>query len=431
MSLKLNERYPARFNNPSADYPQGSFKNRTTPTAKDGSYLEQDWANDKEGFFQSLLSSAGLSANGLVDKVGASQYLDAMLQMSQMQKGKSFTTGGTSTVLTLTPSPAIQAYTSSLRFSVTFSVSSGISPTLNISAKGAKLLKQYDPSGAKVDAQFVAGQISDVIYDGTDCILLDPLMVANFSHGQCRLAKSGATLKLSPLNGNRLLINGVVQTIPSAGVTLAPAGLAAPATMYVYAYMASGVMTLEASTTGHSTDAATGVEIKTGDATRTLVGMARTIVGPAFQDTAAQRFVISHFNRVDVSGAGIFLSTFSTASATYVELSSTVRCEFLTWGNEPVNAALSGSVTSLVSGTSLMYCGISFDGGAVSDGVAIASSTIANYTSPANPTAPPQFLAEGYHFVTVMGKTTNSQTISVLGAASSPDRGALFTSIRG
>ena len=47
MSLKLNERYPARFNNPTAGYPQGSFKNRTTPTAKDGSYLEKDWANDK------------------------------------------------------------------------------------------------------------------------------------------------------------------------------------------------------------------------------------------------------------------------------------------------------------------------------------------------------------------------------------------------
>jgi len=78
MSLKLNERYPARFNNPTAGYPQGSFKNRTTPTAKDGSYLEKDWANDKEGFFQSLLSAAGITANGAVDSVGASQYYSAL-----------------------------------------------------------------------------------------------------------------------------------------------------------------------------------------------------------------------------------------------------------------------------------------------------------------------------------------------------------------
>ncbi|WP_454864586.1 hypothetical protein [Pseudomonas rhizophila] len=78
MALKLNERYPGRFDNPSADYPQGSFKNRTTPTAKDGSYLEKDWANDKEGFFQSLLSESGIVADGDVDKVGASQYYDAL-----------------------------------------------------------------------------------------------------------------------------------------------------------------------------------------------------------------------------------------------------------------------------------------------------------------------------------------------------------------
>lgn len=81
MSLKLNERYPGRYNNPSAGYPQGSFKNRTSPIAKDGSYLEQDWANDKEGFFQSLLATAGIAPNGLVDKVGASQYHEALLQI--------------------------------------------------------------------------------------------------------------------------------------------------------------------------------------------------------------------------------------------------------------------------------------------------------------------------------------------------------------
>lgn len=78
MTLKLNERYPGRFNNPSSDYPQGSFKNRTAPGAKDGSYLEQDWANDKEGFFQSLLDGAGIPANGSVDRVGASQAYDAL-----------------------------------------------------------------------------------------------------------------------------------------------------------------------------------------------------------------------------------------------------------------------------------------------------------------------------------------------------------------
>lgn len=82
MALKLNERYPGRFDNPTEGYPQGSFKNRTTPTSKDGSYLEKDWANDCLGFLSSLLSAAGVSPNGSVDEVGASQYFDALQVLS-------------------------------------------------------------------------------------------------------------------------------------------------------------------------------------------------------------------------------------------------------------------------------------------------------------------------------------------------------------
>ena len=177
MSLKLNERYPGRFNNPSADYPGGSFQNRTTPDAKDGSYLEKDWANDKEGFFQSVLASAGAAPNGLVDKVGASQFFDCMLQLSQNQVAQAFTTAGTSTALTLTPVPAIPSYAAPQRFNVKFSVSSGLNPTLNVSAKGPKFLKQYDSSGAKVAAVFAANQVSDIFYDGTDWVLMDALPV--------------------------------------------------------------------------------------------------------------------------------------------------------------------------------------------------------------------------------------------------------------
>ena len=78
MALKRNERYPSRFENPSAAHPQGAFKNRTSPTSQDGSYLEADWANDWSGFFESLLSAGGISANGSVDAVGASQYFNAL-----------------------------------------------------------------------------------------------------------------------------------------------------------------------------------------------------------------------------------------------------------------------------------------------------------------------------------------------------------------
>lgn len=174
MSLKLNERYPGRFNNPSGSYPQGSFKNRTTPSAKDGSYLEQDWANDKEGFFQSILSAAGIEANGSADKVGASQVFDATRVLEQRQSGVYFPSTGTSSAQILTPTPALSAYAIGVRYSVAFNVSSGVNPTINVSARGAKSLKKYGASGSKVAAVWAAGQIGDIVFDGVDFVLLNP-----------------------------------------------------------------------------------------------------------------------------------------------------------------------------------------------------------------------------------------------------------------
>ncbi|RIY41937.1 gp53-like domain-containing protein [Neopusillimonas maritima] len=79
MALNLDERYPGRANGKTLSYPQGSFKNRTSPTAKDGTYLEQDWANDWAAFFQSLIKDAGITPNNAVDTVEASQYFDALI----------------------------------------------------------------------------------------------------------------------------------------------------------------------------------------------------------------------------------------------------------------------------------------------------------------------------------------------------------------
>ncbi|HYE89532.1 MAG TPA: hypothetical protein VEA38_00875 [Terriglobales bacterium] len=95
----------------------------------------------------------------------------------------------------------------------------------------------------------------------------------NLLHGQCYLSwVSASSIKLLPLNGNRLIINGTTQTIPAAGVSLSNSGLTTSTTYYLYAYMNGSTMTLEASTTAHATSSTDGVEIKSGDQTRTFVG---------------------------------------------------------------------------------------------------------------------------------------------------------------
>lgn len=91
MAMKLYERYPGRFSPATSAYPQGAFKNRSAPGAKDGSYLEKDWANDKEGFFGSLLRAAGITPNGDPDTALASQYFDAMKSLGLQQATESLT----------------------------------------------------------------------------------------------------------------------------------------------------------------------------------------------------------------------------------------------------------------------------------------------------------------------------------------------------
>lgn len=85
MAIDRSTRYPGRFDSPTTARPQGAFKNRSAPGAKDGSYLERDWANDWDGFFGSLLRSAGMTPDGTPDTALASQYFDALKTLGLRQ----------------------------------------------------------------------------------------------------------------------------------------------------------------------------------------------------------------------------------------------------------------------------------------------------------------------------------------------------------
>lgn len=239
-----------------------------------------------------------------------------------------------------------------------------------------------------------------------------------FNYGQCRLTKSGANLVLVPSGGNRITIGGAICFVPSAGVSLAPTSLTPSTLYYIYAYMNGATLTLEASTTVHTMDTVTGVEIKTGDATRTLVGMARTIVGPAWQDTAAQRFVVSWFNQQPVQTAASFSSGRTTTSVgVFVELNTEIRNEFLAWTGKALSFWASGTISN---NTALASC---------TSAMALDNTTaLEGANSPAMPTginnqslplgfstviAPP----EGYHYITLLG-TVSAGTGSWGGSAS-------------
>lgn len=228
--------------------------------------------------------------------------------------------------------------------------------------------------------------------------------------GQCRLSLSGGNLVLKPYNGNKLFVPGTgAMAIPAAGVsvtvgaTLAEGGSPAANTVYfVYAFNNAGALALQLSATTHATDANTGVEIRSGDATRALVGMARTNAAPAFVDSLTQRFVSSYFNRATKTVQNSLASA-STASATNVDLMPSNHIEFLNWGDEATGLSFIGVGTNSSASSSL------------NTAIAVDSTTVG--TTPTFQMSAPAAsanidasfgqaafnLAEGYHFATVIG----------------------------
>lgn len=82
MAIRLTEQYPNRVGTPNDDYPHGVPRNKSTPTATDGTPFEQSYFRDHEGFFQGLIETSGITPSGNPDTVEKSDYLDALTQVT-------------------------------------------------------------------------------------------------------------------------------------------------------------------------------------------------------------------------------------------------------------------------------------------------------------------------------------------------------------
>ena len=171
------------------------------------------------------------------------------------------------------------------------------------------------------------------------------------NHGECYLEYSSTTvIKLMPYNGNSIIIDATRRTIPAAGVTYTPTGLATTTMHYLYAYYTAGAIALEASVTAYAVSATNGLAIKSGDSTRTLVGMIHANTATTiFAQSSNVISVLSWFNRrkrvtgVTTSGAG--------AHTSYTQL--TGQCSLLAWSGEGLEVTSMGAMTVGVSATNV------------------------------------------------------------------------------
>lgn len=186
------------------------------------------------------------------------------------------------------------------------------------------------------------------------------------------LAIASATqLLFSPYNGDRIKIAGLWYKIPSAGITGNNTGifingtgglnLAASTTYYVYLFNNAGTLTFDFSTTAHATDATSGnvgTEIKSGDTTRSLIGMIHTNGSAQFVDDFGNgRLVLSWFNRQNKTAAGAGSGSATTVLGADFLITSTI--DMLNWAGEAVNALW--NVQALVTGSNFTHTEVAYD----------------------------------------------------------------------
>jgi hypothetical protein len=259
-----------------------------------------------------------------------------------------------------------------------------------------------------------SGLLSIFINDGNSSqwVLVSPPLAPDVTslvpeHG--RLTYVSATqLAFKPFRGDTIKINGAFYQIPAAGIAgLTNGGLAANTTYYVYAYNNAGVITGEFSTTGHVTSSTvgnSGVETKSGDDTRTLIGMIRTNASSQFVDTAANRFVISWFNRRAIQLTGINVSIGGITATSYVELNSGARINFVNWAEEAVAAGYAGfaSANGITNAQATIYLDniqsqmvMGPLGTIVSSGYAVSLAGTCSFNT-----------SEGFHSLSLYGSTS-------------------------
>lgn len=132
----------------------------------------------------------------------------------QKQLVQAFTTAGTSTAYTITPTPAITAYAANLSFDVTFNQTCGLNPTLSISGvlTPPNLVKQ-NPDGTYSNlaaGDVVANHRSRVTLLSATQALVEKLP-PKFSAASADIA-SAATLDLTAVTGEIVRVTGTTAT---------------------------------------------------------------------------------------------------------------------------------------------------------------------------------------------------------------------------
>jgi hypothetical protein len=246
---------------------------------------------------------------------------------------------------------------------------------------------------------------------------IDEALAGSLGSGLITLT-GGTTINFVPYNGDKVRINGKLYQIPAAGVSAGSANvfingalgnLAAGTNYYVYLFDNGGTLTIDYSTTGHSTSTTAGnvgTRIKTGNDTRSLIGFVRCSTPPTnpFYNDTKFRWVRSWFNRqaerLDMTNN--FSAQRATSSSSPVEMNAEIRIAFLVWANEALSLAFTCPTMNDTAGKFGFFT-VGIDAN-INPGGNYAHALIGgNSWQPASYPLHTQNISEGNHYATVFG----------------------------
>jgi hypothetical protein len=314
-----------------------------------------------------------------------------------------------------------------------------VSAIVDMSGTDSITVSIYD-SGTTVD-----GQVRATYFSGS--LVGNGSIYTNVINSDGRLTCSGAgcanstgstTLAYCPYKGNsKTTASQGVYTIPSSCLTAtttsmylngaAGTSLAASTTYYIYLWNNSGTWVLDASTTGHATDSTTGIEIKSGANTRTLVGMIHTdaskkvFSGGQTSTSGDTNTVATWDNRKRTQTRCTFGSTNqSVTSATPAEVNSNNRCRFMSWGDGAIFDSIQNGDNNHASAETNTF--VSLDT-ATTSGAALISSLSLTSGIVFEDTlliAPGMIIpSEGFHFTVISADVTATSTLLLYGGTQS------------
>lgn len=247
------------------------------------------------------------------------------------------------------------------------------------------------------------------------------------SGGDCDDSTGSGDIQYCPYKGNvKTTASQGNYSIPAACLTAtlssmyvdgtASSSVSANTLYYIYLWDASGTWVLDAETTGHATDSTSGIEIMSGDDTKTLVGMIHTdgnqhVMTNGETNTPGDTNTVATWdNRIPTTTTCAASTGPTVSSSTTTELDSTDRCYFMSWGDSLHADAQQGLVPNGAGASAYSYIFIDSIGSGTLVSTSLNSFGALGWEIPAF--APAAYTpSEGFHF-TIYAARTNGMTAS-------------------